>query len=136
MTMLYSYHVKSTVRQLERNYQDAEGVPRRNRRGSRLLFSAYLFQLVVSIALGITFIALLETHLLYPTNFLCSNKKISAKFVLNRTQSTNSFSCSHDRAGNKNFWTKTATAANAIYAICALLEILLILKRARDAATS
>ena len=132
VTMLYSYHVKSTVRQLEGNYQDAEGVLR-DRRGSRRLFRAYLFQLVVSIALGITFIALLETHLLYPTNFLCSNKKISAKFVLNRTQSTNSFSCSHDRAGNKNFWTKTATAANAIYAICALLEILLILKRAIDA---
>ena len=133
VTVLYSYRVNSTVRQLERSYQDAEGVPRRNRRGSRLLFSAYLFQLVVSIALGITFIALLQTHLLYLTNFLCSNKKFLVKVVLNRTQSTNSFACFYDKAGDKNFCTNFATAANAIYATSALLEILLILKRARDA---
>ena len=133
VTVLYSYCVKSTVRQLEHSYQDGEGVPRRNRRGSRLLFSAYLFQLVVSIALGITFIALLQTHLLYPTNFLCSNKKFLVKVVLNRTQSTNSFACFYDKAGDKNFSTNFATAANAIYATSALLEILLILKRARDA---
>ena len=132
VTVLYSYRVKSTVSRLERNYQDAEGVLR-DRRGSRFLFSEYLFQLAVSIALGITFIALLQTHLLYPTNFLCSTKKFSVKVVLNRTQSTNSFSCSYDRAGNKSFWTKTATAANAIYATSALLEMLLILKRVRDA---
>ena len=132
VTVLYSYRVKSTVSRLERNYQDAEGILR-DRRGSRRLFRAYLFQLVVSIALGIIFIALLETHLLYPTNFLCSNKKFLVKVVLNRTQSTNSFACFYDKAGDKNFCTKFATAANAIYATSALLEILLILKRARDA---
>ena len=132
VTVLYSYRVKSTVSRLERNYQNAEGVLR-DRRGSRRLFRAYLFQLVVSIALGITFIALLQTHLLYPTNFLCPNKKFLVKVVLNRTQSTNSFACFYDKAGDKNFCTKFATAANAIYATFALLEILLILKRARDA---
>ena len=116
VTVLYSYRVKSTVSRLERNYQDAEGVLT-DRRGSRLLFSAYLFQLVVSIALGITFIAVLQTHLLYPTNFLCSNKNFLVKVVLNRTQSTNSFACFYDKAGD-NFCTKFATAANAIYATC------------------
>ena len=128
VTVLYSYGVKSTVSRLGRSYQDAEGVPR-NRKGKCRLFCAYLLQLVVSIALGITFIVLLETHFLYPTNFLCSNKKFLVKVVLNRTQ----FTCFYDKAGDKNFCTKFATAANAIYATTALLEILLILKRARDA---
>ena len=83
VTVLYSYRVKSTVNRLEHNHQDA-GEPR-NHRGSRRIYISYLFQLVVIIALGITFIALLQTLLLYPTNFPCSNKKISVKFVLNRT---------------------------------------------------
>ena len=131
VTVLYSYRVKSTVNRLERSHQDTEEP--RNQRGSRRLYIAYLFQLVVSIALGITFIALLETYLLYPTNFPCSNKKNSVKFLLNRTQSTNLVTCSHDQAADKNLCTKFATAANAIYATSALLEIFFILKRARDA---
>ena len=57
------------------------------------------------------------------------------KAVLNRTQSTNSFACFYDKAGDKNFCTNFATAANAIYATSALLEILLILKRARSYST-
>ena len=131
VTLLYSWRVKSTVKRLERNHQGAEGEPT-NQRRSRRLFIAYLFQLVVSIALGIIFIVLLETYLLYPTNFPCPIKKLSVKFFLNRTQSTNLFSCFHDRAGYKNFWTKTATVANGIFAIFAFLEILWILWRARN----
>ena len=131
VTLLYSWRVKSTVKKLERNHQHAEGEPT-NQRRSRRLFIAYLFQLVVSIALGIIFIVLLETHLIYPTNFPCSIKKLSVKFLLNRTQSTNLFTCFHDRAGYKNFWTKTARAANGIFAISAFLEILWILWRARN----
>lgn len=103
VTLLYSCFIKSTVDRLKRSYQDNKGEPR-NRRGSRRLFSAYLFQLVVSIALGITFMVLLETHLLYPTNFLCFNQKFPVKFLLNRTQSTNLFTCNYDdQAGDPNF---------------------------------
>ena len=132
VTLLYCCCVKSTVNRLERGHQDAEGVST-NQTGSRRLFIAYLFQLVVIIALGLTFIVLLETHLLYPRNFPCSIKTpLSVKFLFNRTKSTNLFTCIHDRAGYKNFWTKTATAANGIFAISAFLEILWILWRARN----
>ena len=76
---------------------------------------------------------MLDKHLLYPRNFSCSIKTpLSVKFLFNRTQSTNLFACFHDRAGSKNFWTKTATAANGIFAISAFLEILWILWRARN----
>ena len=132
VTLLYCFCVKSTVNRLQRSHQDAQ---RRSTHqgGSRRLCIAYLFQLVFIIALGITFIILLEKHLLYPRNFSCSIKTpLSAKFLFNRTQSTNLFACFHDRASSKNFWTKTATAANGIFAISAFLEILWIFWRARD----
>ena len=131
VTLIYSQCVESTVIRLERSPEDAAGEPT-NRRRSRRLFIAYLFQLVVSIALGITFFVLLETHLIYPTNFPCSIKKLSVKSLLNRTQSTNLFTCFDDRAGYKNFWTKTAKAANGIFAFSTFLEILWILWRARN----
>ena len=124
VSLLYSCYVKSTVSRLERSYQHGERESR-NWRGSRRLFIAYLFQLVISIALGITFIALIVTHLLYPTNFLCSKKKFPVKFLLNRRQSTNLFTCHYDdKADDPNFWTKTAIVVNGIFAISTLLEIL------------
>ncbi|XP_044176770.1 NACHT, LRR and PYD domains-containing protein 14-like [Acropora millepora] len=126
--VFYSQIVKSTVDELERNPQDAEEQPR-NRR--RTLFIAYLCQLIISIVLEITFIVLLETHLLYPKNFpsdfSCSIETPS----FNLTQSTNIFNCSNQRAGYKNVWMKVVTAANGIFAIFAFLEILWILSRGR-----
>ena len=130
--LIYSHCVKSTVNGLEHSHEDAEGEPS-NRRRSRRLFIAYLIQLLVSIALGIIFIGLLETHLLYPRNFPCSMKKLSVSFLFNRTQSTKLFTCSQDQADFKNFWTKTAIAANGIFAIFAFLEIVWISSRARHA---
>ena len=133
VTLIYSLCVKSTVKTLKRSHQGAEREPT-NQRPSRRLFFAYLFQLVVSIALRITFIVLLETYLIYPKIFRCSIRNPpSVKFSFNRTQSINSFTCSHDRAGNKNFSTRSATAANGIFLIFALLEILWILRRAMNA---
>ena len=132
VTLMYSQCVRSTVNGLDRSHEDAEGEPS-NQRRSRRLFIAYLIQLVVSIALGIIFIGLLETHLLYSRNFSCSVKKISVKFLFNRTQFTKLFNCFRDQADFKNFWTKTAIAANGIFAIFDFLEILWILSRARHA---
>ena len=101
VTLLYCCCAKSTVNRLQRSHQDAQKKST-NQRGSRRLCIAYLFQLVFIIALGITFIVLLEKHLLYPRNFSCSIKTpLSAKFLFNRTQSTNLFTCFHDRAGQK-----------------------------------
>ena len=124
VTVIYSQYAKSTVDELERNPHDAQGQPR-NRR--RTLFTAYLYQLIISIVLDITFIVLLETGLFYPrsfpSDFSCSIENPS----FNRTQ----FNCYNQRAGNKNVWTKVVTAANGIFAIFAFLEILLILSRSR-----
>ena len=126
--VLYSQIVKSTVDELQRNSQDAQVQPR-NRR--RTLFIAYLCQLIISIVLEITFIALLETHLFYPKNFpsdfSCSIETPS----FNRTQSTNIFNCSNQGAAYKNVWMKVVTVANGIFAIFAFLEILWILSRGR-----
>ena len=132
VTMLYSCYVKSTVNRLKRSHQDAEGEPR-NRRGSCRLVIAYLFQLVVCFALAITFIVLLATHLHYPINFPCSTKKVPVKFLLNRTQSTDLFTCHYDdQAGDPNFWPKTAIVVNGIFAISTFVEILWLLWRARN----
>ena len=124
VTVIYSQYAKSTVDELERNPQDAQVLPR-NRR--RTLFMAYLCQLIINIALEITFLVLLETHLFYPrifpSDFSCSVQNPS----FNRTQ----FNCSNQRAGYRNVWTKVVTAANGIFAIFAFLEILWILSRGR-----
>ena len=127
--VIYSQCAKSTVNELERNPQDAQGQPR-NRR--RTLFIAYLCQLISSIVLEITFITLLQTPLFYPRNFpsdfSCSienpsfNRKQSTSFIIN---------CYNQRAGYKNVWTKVVTVANGIFAFFAFLEIIWILSRGR-----
>ena len=128
VTLIYSQYAKSTVTELERSPQDAQGEPR-NRR--RTLFIAYLCQLIINIVLEITFIVLLETQLFYPSSFpsdfSCSIENLS----FNRTRSTNSFNCFNQRAGNKNVWIKVVTPTNGIFALFAFLEIIWILSRAR-----
>ena len=128
VTLIYSQYAKSTVTELQRSPQDAQGEPR-NRR--RTLFIAYICHLSISIVFEITFIALLETHLFYPSNFpsdfSCSIENLS----FNRTQFTNLFTCFNQRAGNKNVWIKAVKAANGIFALLAFLEIIWILSRAR-----
>ena len=124
VTVVYSQYAKSTVDELERNPQDAQVLPRNPR---RTLFMAYICQLIINIALEITFLVLLETRLFYPkifpSDFSCPVQNPS----FNRTQ----FNCSNQRAGYRNVWTKVVTAANGIFAIFAFLEIILILSRGR-----
>ena len=128
VTLIYSQCAKSTVTELERGPQDAHRTPR-NRR--RTLFIAYICHLIISIVLEITFIALLETQLFYPSkfpsDFSCSIENLS----FNRTQPTNLFTCFNQRAGNKNVWIKVVKVANGIFALLAFLEIIWILFRAR-----
>ena len=130
VTCIYSLCVKSTVNKLERRHQDEETEPRDKR---RTLFIAYVCQLVVNIALEITFITLLETHLFYPknfpSNFSCTVKNLSVK---RRTESTNLFNCNTTRAGEKNVWITLAEVINGFFAVCAFVEIIWILSRARN----
>ena len=128
VTLIYSQYAKSTVTELERSPQDAQGEPR-NRR--RTLFIAYLCQLIISIVLEITFIVLLETNLFYAKNFPSDFSCTVAKTSFNLTQSTNMFNCYNQRAGHKNVWITVVKAANAIFAFFAFLEILWILSRSR-----
>ena len=129
VTLIYSQYAKSTVSELERSPEDAQGEPR-NRR--RTLFIAYLCQLILSIVLEITFIVLLETNLFYPKNFPSDFSCTVAKTSFNLTQSsTNMFNCYNQRAGYKNVWIKVVKAANGIFAFFAFLEILRILSRSR-----
>ena len=129
VTLIYSQYAKTTVTELENSPQDANRIPRDRR---RTLFIAYISQLIITIVLEITFIALLEAHLFYPSNFpsdfTCSIENRS----FNRTQSTIKFKCFNQRAGNKNFWIKVVKAANGIFAVLASLEITWILSRARQ----
>ncbi|XP_074620060.1 uncharacterized protein LOC141878901 [Acropora palmata] len=131
VTLIYSQYAKSTVTELENSPQDANTTPRDRR---RTLFIAYISQLIITIVLEITFIALLEAHLFYPSNFpsdfTCSIENRS----FNRTQSTVKFKCFNQRAGDKNFWIKVVKAANGIFAVLASLEITWILSRARSRA--
>ena len=129
VTLIYSQYAKSTVTELERSPQDAQGEPR-NRR--RTLFIAYLCQLITSIVLEITFIVLLETNLFYPKNFPSDFSCAIAKTSFNLTHSTSMFNCFNQRAGYKNVWIKVVKAANGIFAFFAFLEILWILWRVRN----
>ena len=129
VTLIYSQCAKSTVTELERSSQDAHRTPR-NRR--RTLFKAYIWHLIISIVLEITFIVLLETRLFYPKNFPSDFSCTVAKTSSNLTQSTSTFDCFNQRAGYKNIWIKVAKAANGIFAFFAFLEILWILSRARN----
>ena len=129
VTLIYSQCAKSTVTQLERSYRDAHRTPR-NRR--RTLFKAYIWHLIITIVLEITFIVLLETRLFYPKNFPSDFFCTIAKTSSNLTQSTSTFDCFNQRAGYKNIWIKVAKAANGIFAFLAFLEILWILSRARN----
>ena len=127
VTCIYSLCVNSTVNKLERRHQDDETEPRDKR---RTLFIAYVCQLVVNIALEITFFALLETHLFFPknfpSNFSCTVKNLSVK------ESTNLFNCNTTRAGEKNVWITLAEVINGFFAFCAFVEIIWILSRARN----
>ena len=129
VTCIYSLCVKSTVDKLERRHQDEETEPRDKR---RTLFIAYVCQLVVNIALEITFFALLETDLFFPknfpSNFSCTVKNLSLK----RTESTNLFNCNTTRAGEKNVWFTLAEVINGFFAFCAFVEIICIISRARN----
>ena len=129
VTLIYSQCAKSTVTELECSSQDAHRTPR-NRR--RTLFKAYIWHLIISIVLEITFIVLLETRLFYPKNFPSDFSCTIAKTSLNLTQSTSTFDCLNQRAGYKNIWIKVAKAANGIFAFLAFLEIPWILSRARN----
>ena len=128
VTLIYSQYAKSTVTELERSPQDAQGEPR-NRR--RTLFIAYICHLIISMVFEITFIAMLETQLLYPSNFPSDFSCIIENLSFNRTQSTNLFTCFNQRAGDKNVWIKVVKAANGIFALLAFLEIIWILSRAK-----
>ena len=128
VTLIYSQYAKSTVTELERSPQDAQGEPR-NRR--RTLFIAYICHLIISMVFEITFITMLETQLLYPSNFPSDFSCVIENLSFNRTQSTNLFTCFNQRAGDKNVWIKVVKAANGIFALLAFLEIIWILSRAR-----
>ena len=128
VTVIYSESAKSTVNELERNPQDAQGEPR-NRR--RTLFIAYLYQLIIGIVLAITFIVLLETFLFYPGNFPSNFSCAIETRLFNLIQSTKVFNCFNQRAGYKNALIEVVKAANGIFAFFAFLEILWILSRGR-----
>ena len=127
VTLIYSQYAKSTVSELERSTQDAQGEPK-----NRTLFIAYICHLIIGIVLEITFIVLLEIHLFYPKTFPSDFSCAIAKTSSNLTQSTSTFNCFNQRAGYKNVWIKVVKAANGIFAIFAFLEILWILSRARN----
>ena len=129
VTLIYSQYAKSTVTELERSPQDAQGEHRNQR---RTLFIAYICKLIISIVLEITFIVFLETDLFYPKNFPSDFSCTIENHSFNLTQFTNMFNCFNQRAGYKNVWFKVVKGANGIFAFFAILEILWILSRARN----
>ena len=129
VTVIYSICANSTVNALERSHRDAQ---EESRNRSRTLFIGYLCRLIICIVWGITFIALLETHLIFPRHFPSDFSSSIDNQSFNRTQSVNSFNCVNHRAGDKNVWIRVVTATNGIFAFFSFLEILWILSRARN----
>ena len=123
-TGIYSLCVKSTVNKLERRHQDKqtdkETKPRDKR---RTLFMAYVCQLLVHVALEITFFTLLERDIFFPknfpSNFSCTVKNLSVN-------------CNTTKAVDKNVCITLAEVINGLFAFCAFVEIIWIVARARN----
>ena len=103
----------------------------------RKLFTAYLFQLITRLCLGIVFIVFLQTELFYPRKFLSDFKCNVTRGVVNQTANatgnaqTQTYECNTKRAHKKTSYMYALRGVDGFFAFILLLEIFIILSRVR-----
>ena len=103
----------------------------------RKLFTAYFSQLITRLCLGIVFIVFLQTEVFYPRKFPSNFKCNVMKGVINQTANasgnaqTQTYECNTQRAHKKTSWMHALSWVDGIFAFILLIEIFVILSRAR-----
>ena len=103
----------------------------------RKLFTAYLFQLITRLCLGIVFIVFLQTELFYPRKFLSDFKCNVTRGAVNQTANatgnaqTQTYECNTKRAHKKTSYMYALRGVDGVFAFILLLEIFIILSRVR-----
>ena len=103
----------------------------------RKLFTAYFSQLITRLCLGIVFIVFLQTEVFYPRKFPSNFKCNVMRGALNQTANASgnaqiqTYECNTKRAHKKNSWLYALRGVDGMFAFIILIEIFLILSRAR-----
>ena len=103
----------------------------------RKLFTAYLSQLIIRLCFGIVFTVFLQTEVFYPlkfpSNFECNVMREALNQTANTTGNaqTRTYECNTQRAHKKTSWMYALRWVDGIFAFIILIEIFLILSRAR-----
>ena len=104
----------------------------------RKLFTAYFFQLITRLCLGIVFIVFLQTEVFYPRKFPSNFKCNVTRGVVNQTanatgnaQLTQTYECNTQRAHKKTSYMYALRGADGFFAFILLIEIFIILSRVR-----
>ncbi|CAH3026927.1 unnamed protein product [Porites evermanni] len=103
----------------------------------RKLFTAYFFQLITRLCLGIVFIVFLQTELFYPrkfpSDFKCNVTRGAVNQKANATgkAQTQTYECSTKRAHKKTSYMYALCGVDGFFAFILLIEIFIILSRVR-----
>ena len=127
--VIYSIWATPRVKKLESRNIDANTTQRK-------LFTTYCCQLATRFCVGIVFILLLLNEVFYPREFPLS---FQCNFMREVNQSANTtgaaqtptYECNNKRADLKTFLMYVVSAVNGIVAVLHLIEIFVILSRAR-----
>ena len=103
----------------------------------RKLFTAYFFQLITRLCLGIVFIIFLQTEVFYPRKFPSNFKCNVMRGVVNQTANatgnaqTQTYECNTQRAHKKTSYMYALRGVDGFFAVILLIEIFIILSRVR-----
>ena len=136
--VVYSVFAKPRVSSLVNRADVERGQDEQAITSQRKLFTAYFSQLTTRLCLAITFIVFLQTEVFYPRKFPSNfNCIVSRGAVDNQTANatgkaqTQTYECNTKRAHKKTSWMYALLVVDGIFAFILLIEIFVILSRAR-----
>ena len=137
--VIYSVFAKPRVSSLvNRKDRDVKSIQNEQTNSSqRKLFTGYFCQLATRLCIGIVFIVLLQTEVFYPrefpSNFICNLMRETVNQTVNTTGNakTQTYKCNSQRAHKKTSWMYALGGVDGIFAVILLIEIFIILSRAR-----
>ena len=135
--VLYSVIVTPRVKNLESRNTDVERrQDHQAKTTQRTLFIGYCCQLATRFCLKVVFSIFQQTEIFYPrefpSNFTCNFMR-AVDQTANATENaqTPTYECSNQRAHKKSEWMYALVVVNGIFAFFLLIEIFIILSRAR-----
>ena len=136
--VVYSVFAKPRVSSLVNRADVERGQDEQAIRSQRKLFTAYFSQLTTRLFLALAFIVFLQTEVFYPRKFPSNfNCIVTRGAVYNQTANatgkaqTQTYECNTERAHKKTSWMYALLVVDGIFAFILLIEIFVILSRAR-----